>query len=239
MPQPSGLFITGTDTSVGKTTITATLAAWMKSRGTNVGVMKPVETGVGHDDAPLSDAEFLIAAAGVDDPLDLVCPYRLQTPASPLQAGWREGRSFNLNLIMEKFRILANRREFLLVEGVGGLLAPIAEDFFPADLAGRMGLPLLIVARLSLGTINHTLLTVEAAKRRGLRVHGVLFNLKETTAPSVLQKEKADIVRFFSGVPLLGFFPHIPNLSPHTLTPDVLRNVAQQMDFNAVTGWKG
>jgi dethiobiotin synthetase len=169
-----GLFVTGTDTGVGKTLVACALARGLRGRGLDVGVMKPVETGVGA--AGPADARALRDAAGVEDGLDRICPQSFALPAAPSVAAAAEGRVLDRQALRTAFDALRERHEFLLVEGAGGLLVPLAEDFSMADLAGELGLPLLVVARASLGTINHTRLTLEAAGGRHLSVAGVVVS---------------------------------------------------------------
>jgi len=171
---PAGLFVTGTDTGVGKTVVACALARALRARGADVGVQKPVETGVGPG-GPL-DALALRAAAGADDPLDDVCPEARVLPAAPAVAGEAEGRPIDLGRIRSAYARLRARHEILVVEGAGGLLVPLAGPFTMADLAAELGLPLLVVARGSLGTVNHTLLTLEVAAARGLPVAGVVVS---------------------------------------------------------------
>ncbi len=169
-----GFFVTGTDTGVGKTVVACALARGMIGQGLDVGVMKPVETGVGPG-GPL-DALALRAAAGGADPLDDICPQRFALPAAPSVAAAAEGRSVDLAAVRAAFARLAARHAWLVVEGAGGLLVPVAAASSMADLAIGLGLPLLVVARAALGTINHTLLTLEAAAARGLDVAGVVIS---------------------------------------------------------------
>jgi dethiobiotin synthetase len=168
------LFITGTDTGVGKTVVACAIAEALRRRHIDVGVMKPIETGVGAQ-GPL-DAISLAEAAGVADALDLVCPQRFELPAAPSVAAAREGRAVDLGEIRAAHAELARRHAFLLIEGAGGVLVPIAPGFSMIDLAAEFGAPLVVVTRASLGTINHTLLTLEAIERRGLRLAGVVIS---------------------------------------------------------------
>ncbi|MDP2935542.1 MAG: dethiobiotin synthase, partial [Dehalococcoidia bacterium] len=162
--QPArGIFVTGTDTGVGKTVVAAGLAAALKARGVNVGVMKPVQTG----DYP-GDAAVLRLAAGVDDPLNLILPCYLQAPLAPAVAALLGDRPVSPALIMEAFQELCQRHEFMIVEGVGGLMVPLLDGYSVADLIVAMGLPALVVARPGLGTINHTLLTIKQAQSVGI-----------------------------------------------------------------------
>jgi dethiobiotin synthetase len=170
-----GLFVTGTDTGVGKTLVACTLARGLRARGLDVGVMKPVETGAG-DEGP-ADARALREAAGAEeDPLELVCPFAFGLPAAPTVAAAAEGRTIGVETIRRAFATLAARHALVVVEGAGGLLVPVTEDANMANLARELSLPVLVVARASLGTINHTLLTLEAVRARALPVAGVVIS---------------------------------------------------------------
>lgn len=136
--------------------------------------MKPVETGV--TAAGPEDAIALREAAGVDDDLSLICPLQYTMPAAPVAAARAEGRALSQDPIDAAFATLQSRHESLLVEGAGGLLVPFDASTTMADLARRLELPVLLVARASLGTINHTLLSIEACERRGLELVGVVVS---------------------------------------------------------------
>jgi len=169
-----GLFVTGTDTGVGKTVVACALARALRARGVALGVLKPVETGVGPA-GPL-DALALREAAGAPDPIGEVCPEALALPAAPAVAARAEGRALDLGRIRAVAARLRARHDFLLVEGAGGALVPLAPGFDTLDLAKELGLPVLVVARGALGTINHTLLTLEALAARGLPLAGVVVS---------------------------------------------------------------
>ena len=171
---PRGFFVTGTDTGVGKTLVACTLLRALRARGSDAAGMKPIETGVGQA-GPL-DALALRAAAGDVDPLDDVCPQRFALPAAPTVAAAAEGRQVELWAVRRAFERLDARHSCVIAEGAGGLLVPVAEQQCMADLARDLDLPLIVVARAALGTINHTLLTLEAAVARGLSVAGVVIS---------------------------------------------------------------
>jgi dethiobiotin synthetase len=170
----SGVFVTGTDTGVGKTVVACALAERLRARGLDVGVMKPIETGVGPQ-GPL-DAIALAEAAAVDDAIELVCPVRLALPAAPQVAARQEGREVDVAAIRSVYDALRARHALMVVEGAGGLLVPIGAGYAMADLARDLGLPLVVVASGRLGTINHTLLTLEACSTRRLPVAGVVVS---------------------------------------------------------------
>ena len=169
-----GLFVTGTDTGVGKTLVCCALLGRLRARGIDAGAMKPIETGVGPR-GPL-DAIALREAAGGADPLDDVCPQRFALAAAPTVAAQHEQRSVDLAAIGDAYRRHGQRHRLLVVEGAGGLLAPAASGLSMAELARELALPLLVVARAALGTVNHTLLTLEAAAARQLDVVGVVIS---------------------------------------------------------------
>jgi dethiobiotin synthetase len=173
-PTRGGVFVTGTDTGVGKTVVACALVRGLRARGIDAGAMKPIETGVGPEGP--ADAIALRAAAGARDPLADVCPQQFALAAAPAVASRAHGGAVDLAAIDAAWLRLRARREFLVVEGAGGLLVPIAAQLSMADLAARLALPLLVVARAALGTINHTRLTLAAAAARGLRVAGVVIS---------------------------------------------------------------
>jgi dethiobiotin synthetase len=170
-----GLFVTGTDTGVGKTRVATALAHALTARGVRVHARKPVESGVDARTGPL-DAQALHAAAGAHEPLDRVCPLRLRAALSPERAAQLEGIALELDDLAASVHAHVDADGFVLVEGAGGFLSPIARAALNADLARRLALPVLIVAADRLGTLNHTLLTVEAVRARGLDIAGVVLN---------------------------------------------------------------
>jgi len=176
-PEPAGapgFFVTGTDTGVGKTVACCGLVRALRARGLDVAGMKPVETGVGPD-GPLDAAALRAAAGDLDDPED-VCPQRFALPAAPQVAAEAEGRTVDLGAVEDAFQRLAARHAAVLVEGAGGLRVPLVAGVDMGHLAARLGLPLVVVARAALGTINHTLLTLDVAEGRGLDVAGVVIS---------------------------------------------------------------
>ena len=201
----AGFFVTGTDTGVGKTVVACALVRAMRARKLDVGVMKPIETGVG-EAGPL-DAKALIEAAGTgnEDPLELVCPLRFALPAAPNVAAAHEGREVDLSQVHTAFDELSSRHDWMLVEGAGGLLVPTTDDATMADLIAGLGLPLLVVVRPALGTINHTRLTLAHAERRGIDILGVVISHNEiVTEPD---RANLDFLRTELGEALLGEVP--------------------------------
>ncbi len=208
----AGVFVTGTDTDVGKTFVTRLLARGLRAAGVDVGVMKPAETGV-PPEGPM-DARALIAAAGVDDPVDLVCPLQFDLPAAPEASARFESRTVELAPVLEAWETLSARHEFMLVEGAGGLLVPFDSKSSMADLSATLDLPLLIVARASLGTINHTLLTLEACERRDRPIVGVVIS-HATGVLSDADARNLGLLREALGERLIGEV--LPTADPSTI----------------------
>lgn len=213
-----GVFITGTDTGVGKTVTAALVVRALKQRGVDVGVMKPVETGCETIYGMLMplDGSFLRAMAETDDDIEHIVPVRYRHPLAPLVAADLEERPLDLLKIRDAFAALAGRHEFLVVEGAGGLLVPVARRqgiYYMSDLAVDMALPLLIVARPTLGTINHTLLTVEHALRKGLDLRGVIINASSPPQGGIAETTNPEALREVCPVPVLGPLPYTEDLT--------------------------
>ena len=208
-----GLFVTGTDTAVGKTTVARALARLAVARGRRPIPYKPVETGCDPDPR---DARMLWDAAGRPVPLEEVCPYALPLPAAPAAAAEAAAVRLDIDDLVGRGRALAARGGFLIVEGAGGLLVPYAGNQTAADLAARLGLPVLVVARTALGTVNHTALTIRELERRSLPLAGVVFNrTQETQEPH--EAGNARLVETLVGVRSLGTLPYF---SPAELASD-------------------
>ncbi len=168
------LFITGTDTGVGKTYVSAILAENLKKMGVNVGYLKPVETGGREDTLTLKNV------LKNDDDLDLMNPINLKLPLSPNIAFDVENVHLTLDEIKKKiknaYKTLKNKYDFLIVEGAGGVYVPIKENFLMSDLIKFLNLDAVVISRPNLGTINHTLLTIEHLRNKGINVRGVIIN---------------------------------------------------------------
>ncbi|MFZ3171214.1 MAG: dethiobiotin synthase [Carboxydocellales bacterium] len=203
----AGLFITGTDTGVGKTIFTAALAGALKDQGWQVGVMKPAQSGV--EEGKDSDASLLIRAAEVTDPPELIVPYSLRAPLTPMVAAEVEGQQIEQRVITAAYRSLSINHRLILVEGAGGLMVPLNSNLLVAQLVSELNLPLIIVARPNLGTINHTLLTVATARGLGLKIAGVIINGYHAGQAGLAEKTAPQIITQFSGVPVLGLVPYI------------------------------
>ena len=209
----AGIFITGTDTGVGKTVVAAGLALALKNRGIKVGVMKPVATGCSGTDKHLisDDAVYLWEAAENEYPA-LTSPSRFRNPLAPHVAGKLEQKSVDPKALLRSYHELCKHYDFMIVEGIGGLFVPLARDYFVFNMVKDFDLPLVIVARSGLGSINHTLLTVDAALVRGLDVRGIIFNRVPLVNYSLAEITNPKVIHELSQVPILGSVPEIDNL---------------------------
>lgn len=206
------VFITGTDTGVGKTLVAAGLAAAYVRLGFNTGVMKPFATGARRVRGRLvsEDVTRLCAAAGSEDPLDLVAPVLLEAPLAPSVAARLARTPIDLPRVKRCYRRLLERHERLVVEGVGGILVPLRDRYPLARFIAGLRIPVIIVARASLGTINHTALTVLAARAHGLRVLGLLINRTEPGRPGLAERTNPGALRRETGLPVLAELPRFP-----------------------------
>lgn len=213
-----GLLVTGTDTGVGKTVVAAAIARALHESGRRVGVLKPVVSGIElrADGWVSEDVDRLRSSIGEDVAAERVAPLRYIEPLAPSIAARREGCALRLETLLVATSNALDwwrddyRAEIVVVEGVGGLLCPVAEEATVADLAVALEFPLVIVARRALGTLNHTLLTVEAALSRSLRVAGIVLNSPEPETGSMAEQTNADeLSRFLpDGIPILGTLHH-------------------------------
>jgi dethiobiotin synthetase len=195
-----GLFVTGTDTGVGKSVLAASVCAALAARGERVAAFKPVVTGL--DDEPGEfghDHELLAAAANAGQAPEDVAPYRFGPPLSPHLAAELAGERIGPARLLEA----ARAHEPLVCEGVGGLMVPITTGYLVRDLAVDIALPVVVAARTGLGTINHTLLTVEAARTAGLRVAGVVMTLWPEE-PAEIERSNRETIERLSRVPVSG-----------------------------------
>jgi dethiobiotin synthetase len=232
-----GLFITGTDTGVGKTVVTAAILAYFQHQGKKAGVMKPIETGVDNEcSSPAnSDALFLMETGGIEDPLAEVCPIRLKPAASPFQAAMIENRSIQPETILSAYEKLSGQYDWMLVEGIGGVQVPITRDYGMVELMRDLGLPAVVVVRYQLGTLNHTLLTLDTLKQNGIPVKGIIFNRTGPQAPDAIEQDQPRLIEELSGAKVLGEFPYIENLNTQSFSPEKLKKLEASLDFSGLT----
>ncbi|MEW6163197.1 MAG: dethiobiotin synthase [Nitrospirota bacterium] len=234
-----GFFITGTDTGVGKTVITAALIKAIRLLGLKVCGMKPIETGclkskfkvksskLKVKDRGLipTDGMFLREMAGMNDSIDLVTPIRFESPLAPLPASEIEGVPVDLKVIQKAYRELSKNYDVVIVEGIGGLLAPIKKNYFVLDLAKDFGLPIVVVSRPGLGTINHTMLTVNYATKEELNVAGIIINYSRPPEGTLAEDTNPEVIKQFSPVPIIGIFPYLEDLESGTIEKAVVKNL--------------
>ncbi|CAH1193648.1 ATP-dependent dethiobiotin synthetase BioD [Paenibacillus plantiphilus] len=218
LSQARGLFVTGTDTGVGKTVITAALAAALRAEGRNIGVWKPVQSGALLGSG-ITDAERLLQGSGINELPESVAPYTFEAPLTPLLAARAAHVELTLEALSASGLPLMARYDSLLIEGAGGIAVPLTNEALVIDWIAELGTPVLIVARSSLGTINHTLLTAAMLKQRGIPVVGVVLNdgfeeaIHDAEDPST-STNAALIEQFGDGLRVLGRFPRIVEERP-------------------------
>ena len=183
------VFITGTDTSVGKTYLACHWIRFLTLKGCRVGVMKPIETGIVQEER--SDGVLLRKAAKSQAPMDWISPYRFKTAAAPIVAARMENKRIQIQTILKKYRQLAVSHDRMIVEGAGGLMVPILKRFYMADLALALNLGVILVASERLGTINHTLLSIHAAQTRGIKILAVILNHRKSKEDPAIQTNAA------------------------------------------------
>jgi dethiobiotin synthetase len=197
------LLVTGTDTGIGKTVVTAALAAAFAARGHRVGVVKPAETGCRPDP---EDALTLAAAAGDPSPLGAVCPWILPDPLAPVLAAERAGVTIDVDALLVHCRTRAAAVDVLLIEGAGGLLVPLTRTASFADFAARLGARVLVVVGSRLGALNHALLTLEVLTRRAIPTAGYVVN-ELGSQDDLAVATNAALLRSLTPVPYLGTVP--------------------------------
>ncbi len=198
----NGIFITGTDTDIGKTIVAGGVAAYLKDCGVNVGIMKPISSG-GTD-----DAEFLKRIVNLDDPLSLINPIVLKNPLAPSVAAQLEGIEIEFSSIEKAYIKLKNKYDLLIVEGVGGIAVPLYKDKLVTHLIKQLDLPILIVAHLGLGAINHTLLTVAFAEQANLQILGIVLNSPRHNTPGLPEQTNPDEIERITKIPVIGILPY-------------------------------
>ena len=196
------LFITGTDTAVGKSLVTAGLAAFLRQQGIDCGVMKPIESGCTQG-SPQSDAYYLKAISEVSDTLDEINCYTFKAALAPGIAARQERSSISFAKIAKAYQKLQTKHESILVEGAGGLMVPLADKKNIADLIVYLKLPILLVGRLGLGTLNHTLLSLEYLKLKKIRVAGIVLN-SHTEKLDESAKSNLKVLAEWTQVPIWG-----------------------------------
>jgi len=238
-----GYFITGTDTGVGKTIVAASLLAAMRKRGLNAAPMKPVQTGCTFTDGTLRapDLDFCLRASGFAADIawyDSMCPYRFVPACSPHLAAQQAGDRIEHSRIASQFNLLRREFEIVLVEGAGGILAPFNEDSKTIDLVNELGLPVVIVSRPGLGTLNHTLLTLFYLREHGARIAGVVFVETERMTWGDIEFDNRKTIEELGRIPILGVVPYLDDLDPLNPPVEDLTSVGNSL-LDALDSWHG
>ncbi|MGR3180006.1 MAG: dethiobiotin synthase [Candidatus Anammoxibacter sp.] len=207
-----GIFVTGTGTGVGKTFVTAGIAASLMKRGYKVGIMKPVASGATEEHGRLvsEDVAFYKQIFNFNDDYDLINPYCFKAPVAPGVAARQEGVIVSFDIIKEKYYKLSGQYDILLVEGAGGLQSPVNEKFETnADLAKKLDVPVIIVSQTTLGTINQSILTIGYAEKvKKLHVLGIIFNCINNERNDITEKTNPEVIKEMSGVKIIGHIPY-------------------------------
>jgi dethiobiotin synthetase len=232
-----GLFVTGTDTGVGKTVIAGAIAHSLRQRGRRVAVLKPVATGcVRRREGLVSeDAEFLAHCADSPHPLDLICPQRYAEPLAPAVAAERAKQPLDWSAVQRSIDLMSRDTDVMVVEGVGGLMVPLDEAGHAVlDFATWLRLPAVVVARPSLGTINHTLLTVSALRGAGVKVAGVVINRYPPENTDIATETNPRAIEKWGKVPLLAIVPD--EALPGVLLPAGIAAAVTAVDWDRFAG---
>jgi dethiobiotin synthetase len=202
------LFITGTDTAIGKTTITAALLLALQQGGKSVGVFKPVETGVDVEHWEHSDTDRLRRLFSPPPSFDSVCLYPFPQPLAPLAAARITGRTIDLSRIRSHMHKITQQVSFLLIEGAGGILTPLTHQHTIRDLVTLLNVPCLIVGSTNLGGVNHCLLTMKGLQQAGIRLCGIVLNESGSKNQIAItrqsQESTVELIREWSSVPVFG-----------------------------------
>jgi dethiobiotin synthetase len=211
-----GVFITGTDTGVGKTFVAVKLIEAMKNKGLKVCPMKPVESGcrIRKDRLIPEDTVKMLKASGLKESIDVVNPYRLRHPLAPSIAAEIEGVRINKKKIFLAYNRLLSKYDVTIVEGAGGIMVPIYKNYLFLNLVEELNLPVVIVSRPSLGTINHTLLTIEALKNKKLNILGVIINYSARIKKGLPERTNPEVIEKLGRVPLLDIVPYSQKTTP-------------------------
>ncbi|RFA33513.1 dethiobiotin synthase [Virgibacillus dokdonensis] len=206
-----GIFITGTDTDVGKTVIASGIAATLKEKNMDVGVFKPLLSGISRNHAN-SDTSLLKHMSQTSLTHAEITPYEFSQPLAPSVAAQLEDKEICMQAVLDHWEKIKDRHDFFIVEGAGGISVPLGKDFLVSDLAIALKLPILIVARPNLGTVNHTYLTVYYAKQVGIPIVGIVINGK-SNQPNIDEITNPKLMEDMCGVPVLGVTPKLKKIT--------------------------
>ena len=218
-----GLFVTATDTEVGKTVISGAIANYFLRQGARVAVSKPIATGCVHrrEGWVSEDAEFLASCADARFPLDVICPQRYREPLAPVVAADRAQQPLDWSAIDRSLKMMTRQSDVIVVEGIGGILVPLDHEHTTLDLARWLKLRAVVVARPNLGTINHTLMTLRTLREAGVAVAGVVINRYPAESASVAEETNPRYIEKYGKVPILAIVPDEPVFKRPPLPPSI------------------
>jgi len=227
-----GLFITGTDTGIGKTVVAGAIANWFYRRAFRTGVCKPMATGcpMRREGLVSEDAEFLAACANSPHPLDVICPQRFSEPLAPAIASERSKIPIEWDAINTDLQFMARESDVMIVEGIGGAMVPLDPVHTVLDLARWLNLPAVVVARPILGTINHTLLTLSALRGAGIKIAGIVVNRFPTDLAGIAEETNPRAIEKWGKVPLLCIVPDEVIVGENL--PAGIVNAIEQVDWS-------
>lgn len=234
MKKPNGIFITGTDTGVGKTIISAALLCVLKSNGVDAVYMKPAQTGCRVRGKRLiaPDLELVCSLAGInpsEKERQLTVPYRFRQACSPHLAAKLEKRTIRFSKIINSFNVLKRRHDFVIVEGAGGVLTPLSSQYSILGVMQSLSLPVILVARPGLGTINHTLLSLRELRLAKLNILGVVLNYSSAKTKGIIEASNKAAIERLGCVPVLAEFPFLGNLRRDARSQKEFQNTALKM----------
>ncbi|MEM1504399.1 dethiobiotin synthase [Domibacillus sp. 8LH] len=217
----NGFFITGTDTEVGKTVVSCSLAALLRKETGDVGVFKPFLSGINREH-PDSDTSWLKKMSETALSHEEITPFAFKEPLAPYTAGKLEGETVELDDMLSHWSRIKQKHTSFIVEGAGGISVQLGEDFLVSDMIKALDLPVIIVARPNLGTLNHTFLTVHYAKSKGLKIAGIIINgISEN--PGLDEQTNPESMKQLCGVPILGMTPKL-----HEISKESIEDMAQK-----------
>jgi len=224
------LFITGTDTDVGKTFVTAGIAAALKKIGNDVGIMKPFAAGTPQKTGYKSeDAQLLAKAAQTNDAEDLVNPYFFEIYASPFTATKSLGIQFDVKTVLDSFKKLTSLHDIMLVEGIGGAMTPILKNYFVTDLIKEMNLETILITSSRIGTVNHTIMTCKICQNYGIKIRGIIINVLDSKGYplDILKRDLEEL----TNIPVIGSIPYMDNFDLEKLSQIITTDISLKSLF--------
>lgn len=231
-----GFFVTGTDTGVGKTIISCGLAAVLKEKKIDVGVFKPLLSGISRDH-PESDTSLLKQMSQTSLSYEDITPFAFKEPLAPYVAGKMEGKVVNIEDVLHCWERIRERHEYFIVEGAGGISVPLGENFLISNLIKALQLPIVIVARPNLGTVNHIFLTVQYAKSMGLKIAGIVIN-GISDHPDIAEKTNPKLIEELCDVPILGITPNLKEITNESIQKMVKDHIDVTLLINQMEAGK-